>query len=134
MKVKVLLLAGILFFVFSSLMAQHFNGLNKQETRTLARSNGFFPDDMVVSQSFNYLKFVNHAGTKTLIVFFSDEDLATYTKTICDYSEYDFVIADLNRDYKKTKDFHWTYKVNKETFEVVLEELDWYFVVRTKKK
>lgn len=134
MKVKLLLFAGILFFVCSNLRAQHFTGLNKEETRVLARASGFFPDEMVVSQRFNYLKFVNHAGTKTLIVFFSEQDVATYTKMICDYSEYDFVITDFNRDYKKTKDFHWTYKENKETFEVVLEELDWYFVVRTKKK
>lgn len=134
MKVKLLLLAGILFFVCSNLMAQHFIGLNKDETHILAKSNGFFPDNMVTSKSFNYLKFVNHAGTKTLIVFFSDDQMASYTKTICDYSEYDFVIADLNKAYKKTKALHWTYKKNNEAFEVVLEELEWYFVVRVKKK
>jgi hypothetical protein len=134
MKVKLLLLTGILFFVSSDLLAQHFIGLNKEETRILAKSNGFYADDMVVNQSFNYLKFVNHAGTKTLIVFFTDEDLASHSKMICDYSELDYVIADLNRDYQKADKDEWTYEIDNEVYFIVLEELEWYFTVRIKKK
>jgi hypothetical protein len=114
--------------------AQHFIGLNKDETKSLARESGFYQDNMVVSQKFNYMKFVNSADTKTLIVFFSEEDISTHTRTVCDYSEFSYVVEDLDKNFRKITDTSWVYENEKQEYEVTLEEKEWYFVIRTKKK
>jgi hypothetical protein len=132
---KILLYSGLfLLILFPELSAQHFIGLNKEEASLEARKNGFYRDDMTVAQKFNYLKFVNSANTKTLIIFFSDEDLAMHTRTVCDYSEYDFLLKDFGNNYKKVSQNTWEYQRENEKFEVTIEEKEWYFVVRTKKK
>lgn len=133
MKVVIFSLLAFCLTTFN-VEAQHFIGLNKEETRLLARQSGFYQDNMTVSQKFNYLKFVNSADTKTLIVFFSDEDIATHTRIVCDYSEYRFMTRDFDRDFKKLNDNTWQYEKDKQKFEVTLEEEEWYFVVRVKKK
>ncbi len=132
---KILFYAGLLFFILvPNLKAQHYIGLTKEDTRLLARKSGFYPDNLTVSKKFNYLKFVNSADTKTLIVFFSDDDIATHTRTVCDYSEYDFILNEFNRDYEKVSKNIWHYELKGESFEVTLEEKEWYFVTRIKKK
>ena len=132
---KVFLLTGLFFLFFvSESGAQHFIGLDKNETRQLAKKSGYYPDNITTSQVFNYLKFVNSSDTKTLIVFFSDEDISTSFKIVCDYSEYDFITKEYNKIYKKTGKNHWEYKKGNDTFEVFLDEQDWYFVLRIKKK
>ena len=134
MKKLLLFTVVSLFFIVNNISAQHFIGLNKNETRVLAKKTGFYADDMIMHKKFNYLKFVNSSDTKTFIVFFSDKDISTHTRTVCDYSEYDFVISDFNEQYKKKSKNLWEYKVDKEIFKVTLEEEEWYFVLRVKKK
>jgi len=134
MKKLLLFTIVFLFIIASNMNAQHLIGINKERTKVLAKEAGFYSDDMTKNQKFNYLKFVNSAGTKTLIVFFSEEDISVHTRTVCDYSEFDFVIRDLDKEYKKKEKFLWKYKVDKDTFNVTLEEEEWYFIVRVKKK
>lgn len=134
MKRILIFTAVFLIFLVNNINAQHFIGLDKEETRILARKVGFFADDMAKSQKFNYLKFVNSADTKTFIVFFSDKDISLHTRTVCDYSEYNYVIRNFNEEYKKKRKNQWEYKVKKEIFKVTLEEEEWYFVLRVKKK
>jgi len=131
------LLPGILciFMVLNeNLAAQHFTGLDKAESKKLAREYGFFQDNMTVKKAFNYLKFINAPNTKTLIVFFSENDIATFWKTICDYSEYDFVIKEFNEKHRKRGKKRWIYKMKDQKFEITIEEKEWYFVTRTKEK
>ena len=132
---KILLFTFVfLFFLDNNMNAQHFIGLDKEETRVLARKTGFYSDDMIMNKKFNYLKFVNSSNTKTFIVFFSDKDISTHTRTVCDYSEYNIVISNFDEHYKKKRKNLWEYKVGKEIFNVTLEEEEWYFVLRVKKK
>lgn len=133
---KKILFFAALFLLLGPISAdaQHFIGLDKQETRKLARKSGFYEDNMTVSKKFNYLKFVNSADTKTLIVFFSDSDIAKHTRTVCDYSEYDFVLKDFDNNYRKISENLWEYEENNEVFELTMEEKEWYFVIRSKKK
>ncbi len=132
---KMLFSIGFFLVLFAgSVEAQHFIGLNKEDTRILARKSGFYEDKMTVSKKFNYLKFVNSPGTKTLIVFFTDEDISSHTRTVCDYSEFDFVLDNYDKTCKKVSKYLWEYETGNEVFEISLEEKEWYFVVRTKKK
>lgn len=134
MKKSLLISLVILVFLSNNLSAQHFIGIDKAEVKVLAKEAGLYPDDVTKNQKFNYLKFVNSAGTKTFIVFFSDEDISIHTRMVCDYSEYDFILRDLDNEYKKKDKFLWEYKVDKDAFNVTLEEEEWYFIVRVKKK
>lgn len=132
---KNFLLAGLFFLSFPHLVeAQHYIGYEKEETRNIARKSGFYPDNMTTNQVFNYLKFVNSAGTKTLIVFFSDEQISTHYRLVCDYSEFDFVTRDYNEKYRKKGKFEWEYNYEDQKYAVTLEEKEWYFVIRVKKK
>jgi hypothetical protein len=132
---KILWIAGFLFlFLLPDSHGQHFFGLSKDETRSLARETGFYEDNMIVNKKFNYLKFVNSAGTKTLIVFFSEEDLATHSRKVCDYSEFRLKQNEFDEHYEKISENTWEYERDKEIFIVTIEEKEWYFVVRVKKK
>jgi len=95
---------------------------------------GFNLDNSSKNESFNYLKFINSSGTKTLILFFSEENISTHTRMVCDFSEWDFVLEDLNDKYKKLSKTSWEYSIGNDKYIVNLEEKEWYFVVTTKKK
>jgi hypothetical protein len=129
---------SILFFLFTISFAsgQHLIGIQKEGAEDFVRKEmkGFNLDNSTKNESFNYLKFLNSAGTKTLIVFFSKANISTHTRMVCDYSEFDFVKADFNEKFKKVSGTAWEYSVLDEIFEIVLEEKEWYFVVTIKKK
>ncbi len=130
-----ILYAGLLMLFFvSRAQAQNYIGLDKDRSVSLARKSGFYPDHMTTSQSFNYLKFVNSSDTKTLIVFFSEENISTHIRMVCDYSEYDFVIANNDQAYRKKGKNRWEYTDGNTHYEVTLEEKEWYFVMSIKKK
>lgn len=129
---SVLFLLGFL----SAGLSQNLIGILKDEAEELVRKEikDFNLDNSTKNESFNYLKFINSAGTKTLIIFFSNENISTHTRMICDFSEFDFVIEELNNKYEKITKTSWEYNVNNEKFIIDLEEKEWYFVVNTKKK
>ena len=105
-------------------MKQHI----KKELRDFAH------DNTIVKQEYNYLKYVNGGGTITYIIYFSDDDIATSTKKVCDYKEYDFVLDELNEKFKKVGEMKWMYTDNHEKYYLSLEEKDWYFTVRERRE
>ena len=129
---------GVLILLASINMvsAQILIGIPKQGAEEYVRKEmkGFNLDNSSKNESFNYLKFLNTAGTKTLIVFFSEENISTHTRMICDYSEFDFIKEDYNKRYKKISKTSWEFTEGTEKFDITLEEKEWYFVVTTKKK
>jgi hypothetical protein len=129
---------GVLFLLISisSAYAQNLIGIQKEgaEEYICKVMKGFNLDNSSKNESFNYLKFLNSSGTKTLIVFFSKENVSTNTRMVCDYSEFDFVKDDFDKQYNKTSKTSWEYSDGNEKYEITLEEKEWYFVVSTKKK
>jgi hypothetical protein len=117
-------------------ISQNLIGIQKEAAEEVVRKEmkGFNLDNSSKNESFNYLKFLNSAGTKTLIIFFSKENISTSTRMVCDFSEFDFVTADFKKNYKKITKTSWEYTVGSEKYLVNLEEKEWYFVVTTKKK
>jgi len=126
----------IILLSAAELHAQPYIGLSKEEVQTqMKQANREFKlDRMVTQQAFNYLKYVNDSETKTMIIFFDEDDICTYTKTVCDYSEYDFVLDDLKKACRKVDDNTWEYRENGKTYVITLEESDWYFTLREKLK
>jgi DNA repair exonuclease SbcCD nuclease subunit len=135
MKIIFLVIALVLSLGFEC-SGQHMIGVDKSMITSLVRKEmkGFNLDKSVKNENFNYLKFVNSADTKTLLVFFDGKNISTKTRLICDYSELDLLLDELNKAYKKTGENSWEYAVDNDKIEVTLEKKEWYFVVSTKKK
>jgi hypothetical protein len=114
---------------------QNLIGIKKDMAEEFVRKEvkGFNLDNTAKNESFNYLKFINSAGTKTLIIFFSDENISTRTRMVCDFSELDFVTEELNAKYKNLTKTSWEYTSDNVKYIINLEEKEWYFVVSTKK-
>lgn len=115
--------------------SQNLIGIKKEVAEELVRKEmkGFNLDNDAKNESFNYLKFINSAGTKTLIIFFSEENISTNTRMICDFSELDAVTEELNTKYSKITKTTWESNYNSVKYIINLEEKEWYFVVTTKK-
>jgi hypothetical protein len=135
MKIS-LLLIFLLFATLNSGLAQNLIGIRKENAveQVKKEMKGFNLDNSSKNETFNYLKFLNSSGTKTLLVFFSKENISTHTRMVCDYSEFDLIMDDFKKKYKKTSKTSWEYSVGGEKFEITLEEKEWYFVLNTKKK
>jgi hypothetical protein len=133
---NVFLLIFLFFATLNASRAQHLIGIQKTNAveQVKKEMKGFNLDNSSKNETFNYLKFLNSSGTKTLLVFFSKENISTHTRMVCDYSEFDFVMDDFKKKYKKTSKTSWEYSVGGEKFEITLEEKEWYFVLNTKKK
>jgi len=128
----------VLFLLFFTTFgfAQEIIGIPKESAAEKVSKimKGFNLDTSSKNESFNYLKFVNSSGTKTLIVFFSEDNISTHTRMVCDFSEYDFILEEFNKKYKKLSKTSWEFSFNDEKYIINLEEKEWYFVVTTKKK
>ena len=116
--------------------AQTLIGLEKTEVMEVVKESyrDYAPDNSIVKQQFNYLKFVNNSQTITWIIYFSQDDICTSTKKVCDYVEYDFVLDELNEHCKATGDMEWTCMDDDRPYVMTLTEQDWYFTVREKMK
>ena len=107
-------------------------GLTKDQVEQLVRYEfrDFHKDNMVVKQQFNYLKFVDRSGNRTWIIYFTDKDICHTSKLVCDYSELDRTLEQLNAAYNKTGASSWEYIQNSDTVLVELIRGEWYFTIR----
>ena len=115
-----------------SVTATSFIGASKAEVsrRISMYHKEFRKDNMVVSQHFNYLKYVNGMRTKTWIFFFTEEDICHLSKLVCDYAEYDGMLEKLNTDYRKTGESKWEYSRGSQVTVITLTKQEYYFTVR----
>lgn len=127
---------SFLFPLLTGINAQHLIDFNKNRVHEIVKKEmkGFKLDDSSFNPVYNYLKFVNSSGTKTLLVFFDKNDISTKVRLVSDYTEFSSMNADFDARYKKTGKKGWEYKENNNTFSVTIEEQEWYFVVQTEKK
>jgi len=134
MRKAVLIIWFVLFPVFFC-SGQHLIGIEKSLIPDLVKEeiNTLNLDNSARNQHFNYLKFINSEGTKTLFVFFNDQNISTSTRLICDYSELEAMTKDLKKKYRKIDDNTWMYAINEIKYIVSLEPKEWYFVVSVKR-
>lgn len=123
--VWIMLTAGTAF-------GQSLIGQSKEEVsrRISMYHKEFRKDNMVVSQHFNYLKYVNGMRTRTWILYFNEEDVCHLSKLVCDYSEYDSVLEQLNSAYQKIGDSRWEYTRAGRVNIITLIKQEYYFTVR----
>ena len=111
-------------------------GMTKEDIKELVKREhrDFATDNSIVKQQFNYLKYVNGRQSITWIIYFSDDDICTSTKKVCDYIEYDFVLDELNAHCKKQGVLTWECSSEEQDYIVSLVEEDWYFTMQQRLK
>ena len=115
-----------------SVTGNSFIGMSKKEIslRISMYYKEFRKDNMVISQHFNYLKYVNGMRTKTWILYFNEEDVCHLSKLVCDYSEYDHMLEQLNATCRKTGESKWEYSRGDQVTVISLIKQEYYFTVR----
>ena len=133
---KTLFICTIMFGMGSQLQSQTMVGLSKEEVIAAVKRDhkNFHKDDSVIKQHFNYLKYVNGQRTKTWIIYFNDEDIARTSKLICDYSDYEDMVLDLQGKYPQTGENTWEFMSGSDTILVELIRQEWYFSIKETKK
>ena len=137
-----MLLRTVILLILISLPARAWTqdvlliGMTKENVKELVKKEhrDFSIDNSIVKQQFNYLKFVNGRQTITWIIYFSDDDICTSAKKVCDYTEYDFVLDELNENCRKRGGLTWECRSGSQKYTVSLVEEEWYFTVRQKLK
>jgi hypothetical protein len=111
-------------------------GLSKEEVIAAVNKDHkeFHKDDSVIKQRFNYLKYVNGPRTRTWIIYFNDQDICRSSKMVCDYSDFDVVLKDINSRFRQKEESLWEFQVGSDTIQVELIRLEWYFTIRESKK
>lgn len=135
MKLK-LIAPMMILAICPVLCAQTMIGRTKEEIREIVKKDhkGFRPDNTIVRQQFNYLKYVNSMKTRTWILYFNDHDICKTSKLVCDYSEFNDVMEELGEKYEKAAEDRWEYREGPDHYQVVLTKQEWYFTLRETKK
>ncbi|MCP4311584.1 MAG: hypothetical protein GY790_10010 [Bacteroidetes bacterium] len=133
---KIGFICAIILFAGSLLYGQTMVGLSKDEVKGIVKTDHkeFRRDDSVIKQRFNYLKYVNGPRTKTWIIYFDDQDICRTSKVVCDYSDYNKMLEDINSKYRQTGELIWEFQVDSDTILVELIKLEWYFTIRETSK
>jgi hypothetical protein len=133
---QILFITVIVFAFGMGLEAQTLVGLSKEEVAEKMKEEhrDFHKDESVIRQRFNYLKYVNGLRTKTWIIYFNDKDIAMTSKLVCDYSDYEDMVLDLQARYRQTGENTWEFLSGSDTILVEVLKQDWYFSVRETRK
>jgi hypothetical protein len=133
---RILLIIGIIVGFGFMLNAQTMVGLSKEEVTEKVKKDHrkFRKDASVIKQRFNYLKYVNGIRTKTWILYFTEGDTCKTSKMICDYSELNDVVGEINEMYEQKNDSIWEYPSGSDLIQVELIRQEWYFTIRETRK
>jgi hypothetical protein len=138
MKILFINLCLLLVFSFAieSSHAQNFIGMHKDQIIQVMNEThkNFKLNTSVVNPYYKYLKFENKISEITILFFLSEDNKCTMIRKMCDYSNINDVLSDLNQSYTLTGKNSWIYKDDGKTYAVNLEEEEWYFTVTTKLK
>ncbi|HEX3006299.1 MAG TPA: hypothetical protein VHO90_01655 [Bacteroidales bacterium] len=126
----------LLLFVAIRAESQHLIGLSRTEVEKKLQEKGFALDNTSKNTTFNYDKYVDALEEKTLLAFFTKNDVCSSVKLMCDYSSYKETLNEFNKKYKKTGPNEWNYVNAGITYKVVLKKEDWFYsvIVTTKTK
>lgn len=114
--------------------AQNFIGMHKDDIMQVMKDSQkrLKLNTSAVNPHYNYLKYEDKISEITVLFFLSDKDRCTLIRKMCDYSNINEVISELNSKYKTEGNNKWYYMDNGKRYSVVLTEEDWFFTVTTK--
>lgn len=111
-------------------------GFNKNQIKEILKNSNenFYEDYSSTNKAYNYLKFLNFSGSRTLLVFFDENDISSNIRLICDYSDKEDIIVKYDSLYEKKDTAAWEYEINNERYSINMEEKDYYFVIHINPK
>jgi hypothetical protein len=133
---RIFFISIVLLGICLGVTAQSMIGLTKEEVANKVKKEhrDFHKDDSVIRQRFNYLKYVNGLRTKTWIIYFDEHDIARTSKLICDYSDFEDEVRDIQENHRQTGEYTWEYKSGMDTILVEVSKQEWYFTIRETSK
>ncbi len=87
-----------------------------------------------VNTHYKYLKYEDRISEITILYFLNEDDKCALIRKMCDYSNINDVLAELNTTYKSTGKDTWEYTDGGKTYNIILSEEDWFFTVTTRVK
>lgn len=93
-----------------------------------------FNQQDVINKQYDYLKYEDNMGERTILFFLSNKKQCTKIKLMSDYSYLDQTIDSLNEHYQKIKKHKWKYTRNGEDYVIQLKQKKWYFTLVSQKR
>ncbi len=91
-------------------------------------------DNQAINPVYNYLKYVDALGNRTLLFFLSEEDICTHFKLMSDYAYFKSTRKRMDEKFKRINDSIWVQRINKKDYIKKLKKGEWFFTVTTRLK
>jgi hypothetical protein len=130
----------LIVLLFSSVAfnvgGQNFIGMDKEDIaiEIKKRYPGLKANTNFINNDYKYLKYEDKINEVTMLFFLSDDNKCTLVRKMCDYSNLNDEISNLNTTYKPSGKDQWSYEDRGKKYLVFLEEGEWYFTITTKLK
>ncbi|MBN1596972.1 MAG: hypothetical protein JW894_01655 [Bacteroidales bacterium] len=119
-----------------SCKSQNFIGMHKDEiiAEMKVSHKNFKLNTGVINPHYKYLKYEDKINEITILFFLSDVEKCTLIRKMCDYSNINDVLAELNEKYNSEGNNKWSYKMDERIFDISMEEGEWFFTVTTQER
>lgn len=116
--------------------AQNYIGMHKDQIKVKMKESQkqLKLNTSAVNPHYNYLKYEDKINEITVLFFLSDDNKCTLIRKMCDYSNINDVIEELNENYSSQSKNSWFYMDGDKKYSVDLSEEDWFFTVSTRLK
>jgi len=134
-KYRLLIILSLLCVAFD-LGGQNFIGMYKDDIagEVKKRYPGLKLNTNVINHDYKYLKYEDKINEITMLFFLSEDDKCTLVRRMCDYSNINDELAELQSKYKSGGKNQWFYEDGGKKYLVTLEDGEWYFTITTKLK
>lgn len=134
MRILYLTLLIILPLSGNHVYSQNFIGMKKDDIISHMKDSqkNLKLNTSAVNPHYNYLKYEDRINEITVLFFLSEEDVCTLIRKMCDYSNINDVVSELDEKYKAEGKNKWYYTDKGKKYIVVLTEEDWFFTVTTR--
>jgi len=131
-----IIVISFLILLSGACKSQNLIGYHSDDIKKIMREtqNEFRLNNNTKNEYYNYLKYENRLGTKTFLIFLSENDTCKYTKLMCDHSELKKTLKMLNENYKPVNENIWNEEKNGEKYTITLKKEQWFFTIITKRK
>ncbi len=133
---KKLFIITLFCSIFSNTIYSQDNYIGLDRSDIIKKMKNEKPDfiqQKVINKAYNYLKYMDALGERTILIFLSDDNQCTHVKLMSHYVHLGSTIDSLNKEYEKIDKHQWKYTVDGEDILIKLDKGEWFFTVITKK-
>lgn len=136
MKTFILVLVIHFGWLQQQAICQNFIGMHKDEIAEEMKVSykQFKLNRGTVNPHYKYMKFEDTINEKTILFFLSGDNKCTMVRILCDYSNINEMVAELDENFKSVERDVWSDRKNGKDFTIRLTEEEWFFTVSIKEK